>query len=309
MKSIKVFAPATIGNFIVGFDVLGASLTTSDRVLGDELIISDRSPAGYSATGEFAYRLPEDKDNLVIKTAEFFNQKLDHMPQKLHFELSKNLPIGSGLGSSAASIVATLVGLNEWYGKPFSKSQLVDWSAEIEGGNSGSEHYDNVAPCVLGGLQLINTDKQNVCQPIPFFDDLYFAVCFPDIEITTRAAREILPKQITLQSAIQMQSRLSSFIASCFLKQKKTALSLMKDDVVTPCRQQLIPNYAKAEQIALKNGAITFAISGSGPTCFAICDNAEVATNVSTLMLKALQQGSHAFSCVAKLDLNGAVTA
>jgi homoserine kinase len=308
MKSIKVFAPATIGNFIVGFDVLGASLSTRDRILGDELIISDRSPAGYTASGEFAYRLPEDKDNLVIKTAEFFNQKLKQKPQKLHFELSKNLPIGSGLGSSAASIVATLVGLNEWYGNPFSKDQLVNWSAEIEGGNSGSVHYDNVAPCILGGLQLINTDKENVCQSIPFFEELHFALCFPDIEITTRAAREILPKQVSLESAVQMQSRLSAFIAACFLKQKDTALALLKDDVINPYRQQLIPNYAEAEQIALNNGAIAFAISGSGPTCFAVCETNNVAQRVAELMLDTLRQGEHAFSCVARLDPEGART-
>ncbi len=307
MKSIKVFAPATVGNFILGFDVLGASLATNDRILGDELIISDRTPAGYTAVGEFAYRLPEDKDNLVIKAANFFNHKLKQKPQKLHFELSKNLPIGSGLGSSASSIVATLVGLNEWYDKPFSKEQLVNWSAEIEGGNSGSIHYDNVAPCVLGGLQLINTEKEEACQKIPFFNDVYFAVCFPDIEITTRRAREILPKQVSLQSAIQMQSRLSAFIAACFLEQKNTALTLMKDDVVIPCRQQLIPNYAIAEQAALDMGAVAFAISGSGPTCFALCLNKDTADGIAKEMFKKLKQGKHAFYCVATLDQNGAI--
>jgi homoserine kinase len=306
MRTIQVFAPATIGNFILGFDVLGASLATADRALGDALTISDAQPAGYSAKGEFAYRLPEDKDNLIIKTADFFNHQLPHKPQKLHFELSKNLPIGSGLGSSSASIVATLIGLNHWYQAPFSKEQLVDWAAKIEGRNSGSVHYDNVAPCLLGGLQLINTDTSPVCQSIPFFDDLYFAICFPDIEITTRRAREILPQQISLQAAVQMQSRLAAFVSACFLGQKEKALSLMKDDVIAPYRQSLIANYREAEQAALTQGAITFAISGSGPTCFAICQCPETARQVAKQMLKWLKQGDHAFSCVARLDNKGA---
>ncbi len=306
MKSISVFAPATIGNFIVGFDVLGACLQTDDRVLGDVLTLSQTLPASYSATGEFAHRLPDNKDNLVIKTAEFFNQQLKQKPEKIDFVLSKNLPIGSGLGSSSSSIVATLYGLNEWYNRPFSYEQLLLWSAQIEGNNSGSVHYDNVAPCLLGGLQLINHDLSKSSHTLPFFDDLHIALCFPDIEITTKAARDILPATVTLQQSITMQSRLASFVAACYSGNKHDAIALMKDEVFTPKRQQLIPNYTEAEKIAIDNGALTFCLSGSGPTCFALCDDATTAKTVSVEMLRVMQQGEHAFACVAQMDNVGA---
>ncbi len=305
MKSIKVFAPASIGNFIVGFDVLGASLHTNDRLLGDELTISDESPAGYSATGEFAHRLPDDKENLVIKTAAFFNQKFSGKPQKLNFVLSKNLPIGSGLGSSSSSIVATLFGLNQWYGNPFSQQQLLHWSAHIEGGNSGAVHYDNVAPCLLGGLQMINSEIEDTCESVPFFDDLYFALCFPDIEITTKSAREVLPQNLSLVQTVTMQSRLGGFIAACYNQKKDKAIALLKDETITPCRQSLIPNYTQAEQYALDSGALTFAISGSGPTCFAICNNLKQATTIAQGMFDRLKQGAHAFYCIAQIDTQG----
>lgn len=306
MKQIKVFAPASIGNFIVGFDVLGACLHTSDRVLGDELTISDKSPAGYTAVGEFAYKLPEDKENLVIKTAAFFNQKLTVKPQKLTFELSKNLPIGSGLGSSSSSIVATLFGLNEWYQKPFTQQQLLGWSAIIEGSNSGSVHYDNVAPSLLGGLQLICEQLPSPSSSIPFFDSLHFALCFPDIEVTTKSAREILPKSLPLKNAINLQAQLAAFIASCYQNDLPTALALLHDNELTSSRQGLIKNYHRAQKNALEMGAFTFSISGSGPTCFAICDTQAKAEQVSQQMLEDLKQGKHAFACTAQLDKKGA---
>ncbi|WMS86895.1 homoserine kinase [Pleionea litopenaei] len=311
MPSITVFAPASIGNFIVGFDVLGAAIKTDDRLLGDTLTISDDKPAGYSAEGEFAFRLPQDKDNLVIKTASFFNQQLallqpDIKAQKLTFKLSKNLPIGSGLGSSSSSIVATLYGLNQWYQSPFSQDQLLLWSAKIEGGNAGAEHYDNVAPCLLGGLQLINEEALPVCRRLPFFNNLYFAFCFPDIEITTRKAREVLPKTLTLQQAINMQKRLATFTAACFEHDQSSAIQSLLDDSIQPSRQSLIPNFDQAHQLALNNGALAFAISGSGPTCFAVCPSQEIAQTLAPRLQKTLQQGPHSFHWVSQIDELGA---
>lgn len=310
MDRLTVFAPASIGNFIVGFDVLGAAVETKERCLGDTLLISNESPAGYQAQGEFAFRLPQDKDNLVIKTAEFFNQKVkqyrsDIKLEKLNFQLSKNLPIGSGLGSSSSSIVATLVGLNLWYREPFQQNELLKWSAQIEGGNSGAIHYDNVTPCLLGGLQLINPELTTPYQSIPFFDDIYLALVFPDIEITTKSAREVLPKNVSLNQAVEMQQRLASFIAACYRQEHQVMLDCLKDDIIEPTRKTLIPNFDKARSIALENGALTFAISGSGPTCFALCTNESQARQIASSVYDVMEQGPHAFHCVGKIGNKG----
>ncbi|NVK87887.1 MAG: homoserine kinase [Gammaproteobacteria bacterium] len=311
MAQLSVFAPASIGNFIVGFDVLGAAIKTHDRVLGDVLSISDDKPAGYSAVGEFAFRLPQDKDNLVIKTAEYFNRQLAQLRpdieiQKLTFKLAKNLPIGSGLGSSSSSIVATLFGLNQWYQQPFSQPLLLQWSAEIEGANAGAMHYDNVAPCLLGGLQLINEESQEVCQSIPFFDDLHLAFCFPDIEITTKSARSVLPTQVSLPAAIAMQKRLASFTAACFRQDKAALVSSLVDDSIEPLRKQLIPNFEQAKRCAMEQGALAFSISGSGPTCFAICESADKAKTIAKLIHDTLKQGDHSFYWTGQIDTAGA---
>ncbi|NVJ59869.1 MAG: homoserine kinase [Gammaproteobacteria bacterium] len=310
MDRLTVFAPASIGNFIVGFDILGAAIETHDRCLGDTLTISNELPAGYQAVGEFAFRLPKDKDNLVIKTAEVFNQKIkelrsDIKVEKLNFQLSKNLPIGSGLGSSSSSIVATMVGLNSWYKEPFQKKDILKWCAQIEGGNSGAIHYDNVTPCLFGGLQLINPELATPYQSIPFFDDLHLAIIFPDIEITTKSAREVLPKNLSLKQAVEMQQRLASFIAACYRNEHQVMLDCLKDHIIEPTRKVLIPKFDEGKKTALENGALTFAISGSGPTCFALCNTEAQARKVAAAVYNVMEQGNHAFYCVGKIGNKG----
>lgn len=102
------------------------------------------------------------------------------------------MPIGSGLGSSACSVVAALVALNEFAHKPFSESHLLLMMGELEGRISGSVHYDNVAPCYLGGLQLILEQNDIICQPVPAFDDWYWVMAYPGIKVSTAQARAIL---------------------------------------------------------------------------------------------------------------------
>ena len=161
------------------------------------------------------------------------------------------------------------------------------------------------APSLLGGLQLICEQLPSPSISIPFFDSLHFALCFPDIEITTKKAREILPKTLPLKNTINLQSQLAAFIASCYQNDIKAALALLHDNELTSSRSCLIDNYHTAQKNALELGALTFSVSGSGPTCFAICDTQAKAEQVSQQMLEDLKQGKHAFACTAQLDHEG----
>ncbi len=162
---MKVFAPASIGNLSVGFDSLGLALHAVDGdVIGDVVSLRAGSQDDWvlKVDGPFASELPEDpEDNIVMASCRRF-ERLTRAAGKeietLQVHLEKRLPVGSGLGSSASSIVATLVALNRFFGQPLNRPELLQLMAEMEGNISGDVHLDNIAPSLLGGLRLCMPD-------------------------------------------------------------------------------------------------------------------------------------------------------
>lgn len=102
--------------------------------------------------------------------------------------LEKNMPIGSGLGSSACSVVAALMAMNEHCGKPLNDTRLLALMGELEGRISGSIHYDNVAPCFLGGMQLMIEENDIISQQVPWFDEWLWVLAYPGIKVSTAEA-------------------------------------------------------------------------------------------------------------------------
>ena len=158
---VVVYAPASIGNVSVGFDVLGAAVSPIDgTLLGDRVLVkSGNAPFDLKTAGSFVSKLPDNpKENIVYDCWQVFARELDKKGVALlpvEVTLEKNMPIGSGLGSSACSIVAALDALNRFHGQPLNEMELLALMGEMEGKISGGIHYDNVAPCYLGGLQLM----------------------------------------------------------------------------------------------------------------------------------------------------------
>ena len=173
--TIRVFAPASMGNVSVGFDVLGGALAPIDGSLLGDFVSASELPNGVSVKtiGRFAHKLPSDpKQNILYDCALAYRQKLTEQGIKfkgIELVLEKELPVGSGLGSSAASVVAALYALNEFYQQALSKHQLLLLMGELEGKISGSVHYDNVAPSYLGGLQMMLEQPGQLCSTIPSF--------------------------------------------------------------------------------------------------------------------------------------------
>ncbi|EGY29670.1 homoserine kinase [Candidatus Regiella insecticola 5.15] len=303
---IKIFAPASIGNVSVGFDVLGAAVSPIDgSLLGDCVSVEAAETFNLYSDGKFNKKLPQDpQKNIVYQCWERFCKEVKK-EITVTMRLEKNMPIGSGLGSSACSIVAAFVALNQFCGHPLKEATLLSMMGEMEGNISGGVHYDNVAPCYLGGMQLILETDQCINQSIPGFDDWLWVMAYPGIKVSTLEARRILPDQYRKQDCIDYGRRLAGFIHACHTEQSELATKLMKDVIAEPYRTQLLAGFDAARQAVMKKGASACGISGSGPTLFAICNKKEVAEEIANYLEVNYLQNDQGFFHICRLDRIG----
>jgi len=313
----KVFAPVSIGNLSVGFDSLGLALSPIDgTLLGDQVQVepSDSKQSELQLAGSHIHYLPAEADkNIVWHCYEQFVQASGNEEIRAHpirMTLYKNIPVSSGLGSSAASIVAALTALNLYFDSPFSEQQLLLLMGEMEGQISGGIHYDNVAPSFLGGLQLMLPEDLGEHAPVaikvPFFDDLYWLLAYPDVEVSTKKAREILPRQFSMAELIRFGQRLSAFVDACHRGDQRLAMTLIKDDIAEPHRRALLPNFEETKQALLNAGALTVGISGSGPTLFAAFDSPDSAKQGEALVRNLYLKNPGSFCHICQTDNLGA---
>ena len=290
--SVIAFAPASIGNFSVGFDILGLAIQPEDgSPLGDTVHVtaSDHPENQLVVKGRFSSKLPANKDNIVWDCLNDFNQEIQTKnitPSNVCITLDKGMPVGSGLGSSACSIVATLVALNAHYQHPLSKKKLLHLMGKGEARITGSLHYDNVAPSFLGGLQLIlsqtsHNNEASISQTLPLIKEWSFVVAYSGISVSTRDAREVLPSTYPLTTITQQTQTLAAFLTGLYSQDSKQALSHIKDWLAEPYRSHLLPGFIEAKQHLLDHGAKTVGISGSGPTLFSIFTDSHSATQAT----------------------------
>ena len=309
---LRIYAPASSANISVGFDTLGAAISSIDGSLLGDVVQIEEIASGFEleSVGYFVRKLPkEPQKNIVYQAYVLFSERLKLRNVKvksLRLTLEKNMPIGSGLGSSACSIVAALVALNTFHDEPFSKMELLEMMGELEGRISGSIHYDNVAPCYLGGVQLMVQSLGNICQKLPFFDEWYWVLAYPGIEVSTAEARAILPKTYTRQDVISHGRHLGSFVHACHTGQDVLAALMMKDVIAEPYREALLPNFAEVKQAARDLGALASGISGSGPTIFSIAPDLQTATKLSTYLENHYLQNNEGFVHICQVDNQGA---
>ncbi|CAL4319832.1 Homoserine kinase [Buchnera aphidicola (Pterocallis alni)] len=304
---IKIYAPASIGNMNVGFDTLGLAIQPKNgKMLGDCVKITSSKYLNIINTGNFAFQLPKQiKQNIVWKCWNHFC-KMIRKKILVSITLEKNMPIGSGLGSSACSIVSTLVAINQFCNNPLNKTELLYLMGKIEGEISGEIHYDNVAPCYYGGLQLIVKENNIITQQIPHFNNWIWVVAWPGVKLSTSIARSILPTQYKKNICIEHSRLLSNFIHASYTNQSELASYVMKDIIAEPYRLKLIPNFLKIKQKILNFGAINFGISGSGPTIFAICNNEITAHTICQWLIKNYIKNKYGFVHICIPDTIGA---
>lgn len=304
---IKIYAPASIGNVSVGFDVLGAAVSPVDgSLLGDCVSVEAANSFSLQTSGRFVSKLPASlQQNIVYQCWVRFCEVVgETIPVAMTLE--KNMPIGSGLGSSACSVVAGLLAMNTYCGEPLNRQQLLTLMGELEGRISGGIHYDNVAPCFQGGLQLILQENGMISQRVPGFDEWLWVMAYPGINISTAEARAILPAHYAKQDCISHGRYLAGFIHACHTQQPELAAKLMKDVIAEPYRSGLLPGFAEARQTAERMGALACGISGSGPALFAVCDDRANAHCLADWLHQHYLQNEEGFVHLCHLDTVGA---
>jgi homoserine kinase len=195
--------------------------------------------------------------------------------------------------------------LNRFHDQPLDETELLALMGEMEGKISGGIHYDNVAPCYLGGLQLMLEELGIISQEVPCFDEWYWVMAYPGITVSTAEAREILPSQYRRQDIIAHGRHLAGFIHACYSGQPELAAKMIKDVIAEPYREKLLPGFAEARKYAMAAGALATGISGSGPTLFSICQDKEVAERVARWLEQNYVQNQEGFVHVCRLDKQG----
>jgi len=284
MKQVRVFAPATVANLGCGFDVMGLAIDEP----GDELVLAfnDRKKLVIKEIsgdeGKLSYDPKKNTSTVAIQSM------LDELKSKQGFDivLKKKMPLGSGLGSSAASSVAGVFAANILLKKPFSKTELVRFAMQGEKVASGAAHADNVAPCMLGGIILIRSYHPLDIVQLPAPKNLYLIVVHPHVEVLTKDARAVLKKNVPMDVAIQQWGNTAALTAGLFRNDLKLVGRSVEDHVAEPYRAVLIPHFEKVKKAAFENGAIACSISGSGPSIFAMCDGKSKTKKIAEAMRK-----------------------
>ena len=286
MKEIRLFSPATVANVNCGFDVLGFALDG----LGDEMVIRKVPEKGIKITEITGADLPyEAKENVVGVAGLAMVEALD-LDYGFEVEIHKKIRLGSGVGSSAASASGIVFGINQFLEEPLSNLELTEFGMKGEAVASGNEHADNVAPCLYGGFTLITGYEPLKIVSVPVPEELYVTIIHPHITIKTKEAREILPKDVSLKNAIKQTGNLAGLIAGLYTKDYELIATSTQDVLVEPYRKSLIPDFDYYRDTALKNGGLSFGISGSGPSMFTLSKGLQNAGAVEFALKKALKE-------------------
>jgi homoserine kinase len=301
-SEIKLFSPATVANVACGFDVLGLCLDT----IGDEMVVRKVDKKGVRITKIEGFKLPfETELNVAGVSALAMYQELQ-LDCGFEIEIKKNIKPGSGIGSSAASAVGSVYGINALLGSPLNKTQLTQFAIKGEALASGSEHADNIAPALFGGFTLVKSVNPLEILQIPSPDNLYVTIIHPQIEIKTAISRAILPKNVPLKAAINQWANVGSFIHSLHTSDYPLMQRSLHDVIIEPHRSKLIPHYNEVKQQTLKVGALGTNISGSGPSIFSLCKGIENANKVRDVMRNIYSNTGIEFDVhVSKINTQG----
>lgn len=278
-KEVRVFAPATVANVACGFDVLGFAIKSP----GDEVVarLSDKPGLRITKiTGDGGMLPKEPEKNTAGVAALDLLRHLGISDSGIELEIHKKMPFGSGLGSSAASAVAGAYAVNKLIGEPLSKQQLLPFAMQGEASADGAWHADNVGPSLLGGMVFIRSNQELDVAQLPVPKNLWAAVVHPEMEILTKVAREILPKDIPLVNATQQIGNLGGLICGLMKEDYAMIGRSIHDVIAEPRRHKLIPEFYNAKREAMSNGALGFSISGAGPSVFALCEGEQTAQKV-----------------------------
>mgnify|MGYP001255822749 FL=1 len=269
MNSIRVFSPASVSNVCCGFDVLGFSIAG----LGDELIITESDSNKVNIIKVNGYEVPLSTEKNTASVAAQSLLDFLNINRGFDIEINKNIKPGSGIGSSAASAVGAVYGINELLGSPLKKQELLKFAMQGEFVSSKTAPADNVASSLYGGLILVNNrENYNVIQlPVP--KNLYAVIHHPLLEIKTSDSRDVLPKSVDLKIASEQLASIGGFVHSLHTGDFDLMRLILKDYLVENYRTEYVPFFKELKNISKSNKAICCSISGSGPSVFSLVKN------------------------------------
>lgn len=285
----EAWAPASVGNVCVGFDLLGHSLGgAGDRVRIERIDDPDpAAPVVIEPIEGLPIDLPLDPSKNTAGAALLAMHRALDLEAGLRVRITKGIPLGSGMGGSAASAVAAVVAANALLERPLAREALYPFALAGERIASGSLHGDNVGPQLVGGLVLALPERL-VRIPVP--EGLWCALAHPHLELETRRARAVLAEPFALEAVVQQTAALAQVLAACYTDDTGLLDGAIRDVLVEPRRAPLIPGLDRVRSAALATGALGAGISGGGPSLFAWTTDEAGATRAAEAMGEAFAE-------------------
>ena len=305
LPSVRAFAPASVSNVGCGFDIFGFAIEEP----GDAVVVQERDEPGVEIVEILGGdgRLPLEAHRNSAGVAAQALLDATETQKGVQIILEKNMPLSSGLGSSAASGAAAVVAIDRLFELGASQELLLYSAMQGERMACGSAHADNAAPCLYGGFVLIRPGDPPEVIPLRVPETLACAVVRPHVEVETRKARELMGDSISLRAGVQQWGNTAALVVAMFRGDLALLARSLEDAVAEPIRAPLIPGYAATKAAALGSGAIGANISGSGPSIFALCHGRDSAEKTADAMMEALaKEGLEADRIVSEVGASGA---
>lgn len=304
MNKITITVPATTANLGAGFDCLGAALSLYNKftfTLAQPVDSPDLLKI--NVNGAEAARVTTDATNLVYQAFCAVYQALGKSVPGVAIDIELGIPLARGLGSSATALVGGLMGANYLAGNPLTTATIQDLAIQLEG------HPDNVVPALVGGCRLSATKEDGtweICD-VPWLPEVIPVVVVPNFELSTAAARAVLPSTYSRGDAIFNIAHVAMLLRGLATGKSTWLATGLQDRIHQPYRQSLIPGYEKIRQTAIAQGAYGLVISGAGPALLALTDGARAeavgAAIAATWQSLNIQSEIH----ILKIDHQGAV--
>lgn len=306
--SVTAFAPASIGNVGVGFDMLGLAL----EGVGDRVNARRTTEPGIRVAevrgidGELHPYLSTDPEQNTASIAAQSLWSAANADGGIELKVWKGVPLQSGMGSSAASAVAAVVAVNALLDVPMSQEALLMHALEGEKFASGGLHADNVAPSLVGGLVFCPSSLLPRMMKLAVPAGISAVLLHPELQVNTAHARSALSRGVPRQTWLEQQSYLAGFILACATNDLDLVRATLKDVVVEPQRADSVSCFAAVKDAALRCGALGCSLSGSGPSIFALIETPE-ARNLGSAMEQACRaMGIECQSWVSSMSAPGA---
>ncbi|MDQ4015288.1 MAG: homoserine kinase [Thermoproteota archaeon] len=304
MKSCSAAAPCSTANLGPGYDVFGLALDAfEDKVKVSRASSDGEGRISIKNSNQAIPSTPESNSAGLV--AKKMMQDFE-ISDNTEIEVTKGVPTGYGVGSSAASAAAVAMAFNTLYDLKIDKNRLVEYAAEGEVASAGTKHYDNVSASLLGGFVVcrIASDRLQFTRLEPP-KDLVLVVAVPWLEVPkkkTEVARSVLPKVVSLKDVVHNISGAATIVAGFALKDVETITKGIDDAIIEPARKHLIPGYDSVKQNAISAGALAVTISGAGPSMIAFLKTSKNAKTVAAAMVKGFKETgieSRTFVCRA----------